>query len=267
MNVVIHRLPAMLDREWRRGCVELLGVVDPNETSDKQSESPYNLVVPRSRCPSCGHQISALENIPVVSYLALRGRCSNCEQRISPRYPLVELLTGVMTGFVAWHFGFGLAAAGAILLTCALITLTFIDLDHQLLPDNITLPFMWLGLTFNLFFVYTELSAAVLGAIGGYLILWAVYHAFRLLTGKEGMGYGDFKLTALLGAWLGWQALPGIILLSSLVGAVVGIAMIVSKSHERSQPIPFGPYLAAAGWIYLMWGPVLQQAYFNLFTT
>lgn len=265
LNVVIHRLPIMLERDWRRGCEELLSddtAGDPG--SSDAHEPPYNLVVPRSQCTNCGHPITALENIPLLSYIVLKGRCSKCKHRISIRYPLVELATGVLTGLAAWQFGFGFAAAGAVLLTCALITLSVIDFDHQLLPDNITLPFLWLGLLFNLFFVFTGLGAAVVGAIAGYLVLWAVYHAFRLLTGKEGMGYGDFKLTALLGAWLGWQALPGIILLSSLVGAVVGVTLIALKFHERSQPIPFGPYLASAGWIYLMWGPTLEQAYFGL---
>jgi leader peptidase (prepilin peptidase) / N-methyltransferase len=268
LNVVIHRLPVMLEREWRRNCREVLaegGALSP--VADDPPAEPYNLVVPRSHCPGCGHRITARENIPLVSYLWLRGRCAQCAQPISLRYPAVELLTAVLSALVAWRFGLGVAALGAIVLTWGLVALTFIDLDHQLLPDNITLPFLWLGLGLNLFDTYTELPAAVIGAIAGYGLLWLVYHGFRLLTGKEGMGYGDFKLTGMLGAWLGWGALPGIILLSSLVGAVVGVLMITLHGRSRSKPIPFGPFLAAAGWIYLMWGEGIEAAYFAMYAS
>lgn len=249
MNVVIHRLPKMLEQQWQAQCAELLEQPLPN------AKLPvFNLVTPRSRCPACGHAISALENIPVVSYLALRGRCRECGTRISARYPAVELLCGFLTGAVAWHFGFGIAAAGAMLLGWALVALCFIDFEHQLLPDNITLPFVWLGLGFNMLGVFASLESAVIGAVAGYLSLWSVYHLFKLATGKEGMGYGDFKLLAMLGAWLGWQVLPVVILLSSLVGACVGLGLIALRSHDRDIPIPFGPYLAVAGWIAMLWG-------------
>ncbi len=249
LNVVIHRLPKMLEQQWQAQCAELLEQPSPN------AKLPvFNLVTPRSRCPACGHAISALENIPVVSYLALRGRCRECGTRISARYPAVELLCGFLTGAVAWHFGFGIAAAGAMLLGWALVALCFIDFEHQLLPDNITLPFVWLGLGFNMLGVFASLESAVIGAVAGYLSLWSVYHLFKLATGKEGMGYGDFKLLAMLGAWLGWQVLPVVILLSSLVGACVGLGLIALRSHDRDIPIPFGPYLAVAGWIAMLWG-------------
>lgn len=249
LNVVIHRLPRMLEQQWQTQCAELLEQPLPN------AKLPvFNLVTPRSRCPACGHAISALENIPVVSYLVLRGRCRECGTRISARYPAVELLCGFLTGAVAWHFGFGIAAAGAMLLGWALVALCFIDFEHQLLPDNITLPFVWLGLGFNMFGVFASLESAVIGVVAGYLSLWSVYHLFKLATGKEGMGYGDFKLLAMLGAWLGWQVLPVVILLSSLVGACVGLGLIALRSHDRDIPIPFGPYLAVAGWIAMLWG-------------
>jgi leader peptidase (prepilin peptidase)/N-methyltransferase len=222
---------------------------------------PYNLVLPRSRCPSCEQLIGALDNIPVLSYLVLGGKCRHCRTPISIRYPLVEILTALLCTVAVFRFGLTWAGAGAVLLTCALIPLAFIDLDRMLLPDNITLPFLWLGLALNTGPVFASLHDAVIGAIAGYGILWLVYHAFRLLTGKEGMGYGDFKLTGMLGAWLGWQALPGIILLSSLVGAIVGVALILLAGRARDKPIPFGPFLAAAGWIYLIWGPAIEYAY------
>ena len=263
LNVVVHRLPKMMERDWRRHCAEVLA--DAGETPPPQppSEERFDLVVPRSRCPSCGHQITALENIPVVSYLALRGRCSACGARISPRYPALELLTGVLSVAAVWHFGVSPQAAGALLLTWALIALAFIDLDTQLLPDSITMPFLWLGLAFNLAGVYTTLHASVIGAVAGYGVLWIVFHTFRLLTGKEGMGYGDFKLLALLGAWLGWQQLPVIVLLSSLIGALVGVAMIALRGHDRNVPIPFGPYLAMAGWVAMLWGDAIARAYLS----
>jgi len=255
----------MLERAWRNECMELFpldkdGFVSPLASGPSER---FNLATPRSYCPSCGRQLLAVENIPILSYLMLRGRCSSCKAPIPMRYPAVEFLTGVMTGIAAWHFGFSLAAAGAVLLTCTLVALTFIDFEHQLLPDSITLPCLWVGLSLNLVSTYTTLSAAVIGAIAGYLMLWGVYQVFRLLTGKEGMGYGDFKLTALLGAWLGWQALPGIILLSSFVGAIVGIILITCKIQDRDKPIPFGPYLAAAGWLYLLGGTTFENMYLD----
>ncbi|WP_430009799.1 prepilin peptidase [Methylophaga lonarensis] len=258
LNVVIHRLPIIMQRDWQSQCNELNGINNPQPTE------AFTLSRPRSRCPHCGHAITALENIPVLSYLLLRGRCKECKSPISLRYPLIEALTGILSVVVAWHFGFTLACAGALLMTWALIALTFIDVDHQLLPDNITLPLLWLGLFFNLFGTFTSLNSAVIGAIAGYLSLWLVFHGFKLLTGKEGMGYGDFKLLAALGAWLGWQFLPAIVLLSSLVGAVVGITLMLLKKQQQDQPIPFGPYLAVAGWLALVWGEAINQWYLSL---
>lgn len=260
LNVVIARLPVMMEREWRSQCAELLETSSPS--SDETGD--FNLVFPRSRCLACGHTITALENIPLISYLWLRGRCSACNSRISLRYPIVELLSGVLVLVAAWRFGVTVQAAGAMLLTWALVVLSAIDLDRRLLPDSITLPFLWLGLVFNLFGTYTNVQSSLVGAMAGYGILWLVYQLFRLATGKEGMGYGDFKLLAMLGAWLGWQALPAIILLSSLVGAGVGIALIVLRGHDRDVPIPFGPYIAAAGWITLLWGEQLTQMYLSV---
>ncbi|MDE2584595.1 MAG: prepilin peptidase [Betaproteobacteria bacterium] len=257
LNVVIHRLPRMMERDWRAQCAELKGEPLP-------AEPPLSLAGPASHCPGCGHKIAAWENIPVISYLLLRGRCSACNTPISFRYPLVELLTALLSAFAAAHFGPGLAATGAILMVWALIALTFIDFDTQLLPDSITLPLVWLGLLFNLFGTFTDLSSAVIGAMGGYLSLWSVYWLFKLATGKEGMGYGDFKLLAAIGAWLGWQMLPLTILLSSFVGAIVGIVLIVLAKRGRNVPIPFGPYLAAAGLLALYWGPSLTQSYLRL---
>lgn len=254
LNVVIHRLPLIMQREWTEQYHELSGsTVPPTEK--------LTLSKPRSRCPHCGHAISSLENIPLVSYLLLKGRCHGCQAPISKRYPLVELLTAIISAFVAWHFGFSVAAGGALLFSWALIALIFIDIDHQLLPDTITLPLLWLGLLFNLFTVFADIHSAVIGAIVGYLSLWLVYHGFRLVTGKEGMGYGDFKLLAALGAWMGWQALPMIVLLSSLVGALVGISLILLKKQTRENPIPFGPFLTAAGWLALIWGDTLVSGY------
>ena len=257
LNVVIHRLPKMMENEWRNQCAELHGDA-PVE------DEPFSLIRPRSRCPSCGHPISALENIPILSWLWLRGRCSDCHAPISPRYPIVEAVTGLCSAAVAAYFGYGWMLLGALLLIWSLIALTFIDADTQLLPDSITLPLLWMGLCFNLFGVFADLSSAVLGAMVGYLSLWSVYWAFKLVTGKEGMGYGDFKLLAALGAWLGWQMLPLIILLSSLVGAAVGIVLIILARQGRHVPIPFGPYLAAAGLIALIWGKDLTQMYLRL---
>jgi leader peptidase (prepilin peptidase)/N-methyltransferase len=221
----------------------------------------YNLAVPRSRCPACGHAITAAENIPVVSWLALKGRCSACGARISARYPLVELVAGVATAYVVWRWGPGWKAAAAALLLWSLIALTFIDIDTQLLPDDITLPLAWTGLVVNSFGVFTDLQSAVWGAVGGYLALWAVYWLFKLIRGKEGMGYGDFKLLSALGAWLGWQMLPLVILISSLVGAIVGITLVALRGRNHDMPLAFGPYLAAAGAIALLWGPAIVSGY------
>jgi len=258
LNVVIHRLPLMMEAEWRQQCADLAG------ESDAAPQPAINLITPRSRCPHCGHVITALENIPVLSYLALKGACSACGKAIGSRYPLVEALTGVLTALVAWHFGWGWQAVAGGVLTWALIALSMIDLDHQLLPDSITLPFLWLGLALSLYGttgLFTDAHSSIIGALAGYLSLWLVYQIFKRLTGKEGMGYGDFKLLALFGAWLGWQVLPAVILLSSLVGAAVGISLIVVRGRDRNLPIPFGPYLAAAGWIALLWGGQITQAY------
>lgn len=257
LNVVIYRLPKMLERGWQQQCAELRG-------EDAPLSAPYNLLVPRSACPHCNHAIKAWENIPVLSYLYLRGKCKGCGAPISPRYPAIETFTGLLCAYAAWHFGFGAVAVGAFLLIWALVALTAIDFDTQLLPDDITLPLLWTGLLFNVFGVFTTLSGAVLGAVCGYLVLWGVYWVFKLVTGKEGMGYGDFKLLAALGAWLGWQMLPLIILLSSLVGAVVGITLIVTLKRGRNIPIPFGPYLAGGGLIALFWGATLTQSYLQL---
>jgi leader peptidase (prepilin peptidase)/N-methyltransferase len=257
LNVVIHRLPKMMEREWRAQCAELSG-------TEAKAEPPYNLLTPRSACPHCDHKIGALENIPVISYLLLRGKCKGCGAPISMRYPIVETLSGILSAYAAWHFGFGLAGVAAILFVWALIALTFIDFDTQLLPDDITLPLLWLGLLLNLNGAFTSLPNAIIGAVAGYLVLWSVYWLFKLVTGKEGMGYGDFKLLAAIGAWMGWQMLPLVILLSSLVGAVVGITLIVAVKHGRNIPIPFGPYLAGGGLIALFWGVPLTQSYLQL---
>ncbi|OGS80556.1 MAG: methyltransferase [Gallionellales bacterium GWA2_55_18] len=257
LNVVIYRLPKMMESGWRQQCAELRG-------DEPAPQTTFNLIVPRSACPHCNHAISAWENIPIVSYLLLRGKCKGCGANISPRYPIIEAISGILCAYAAWHFGFGLAAAGALLFIWALLALTAIDFNTQLLPDDITLPLLWLGLLFNLFGIFASLHSAVLGAMFGYLALWGVYWLFKLVTGKEGMGYGDFKLLAALGAWMGWQMLPLIILLSSLVGAVVGITLIVAAKHGRSVPIPFGPYLAGGGLIALFWGKPLTQSYLQL---
>jgi leader peptidase (prepilin peptidase)/N-methyltransferase len=256
LNVVIHRLPKMMEQEWQAQCSELRGEIAPGVAE------PLSLARPRSRCPACGHQISALENIPLISYLfILKGKCSACGTRIPPRYPIIEAATAFLSAYAAWHFGPTMQTIGALLLVWALVALSAIDFDTQLLPDSITLPLLWLGLAFNLRGVYADLPAAVVGAMAGYLALWSVFWLFKLATGKEGMGYGDFKLLAALGAWLGWQMLPAIILLSSVVGAIVGISLIVVARHGRNIPIPFGPYLAAAGVIALFWGNAITQAY------
>jgi len=255
LNVVIYRLPLMMESRWRRDCCELL------ELEQEKEAARLSLATPNSHCPHCGSAIKPWHNIPLLSYLLLGGRCASCGVAISLRYPAIELVTGLMTLSLAWGFGFSPALLGALLLTWSLIALTMIDIDHTLLPDDITLPLLWLGLLFNLDATFVSLQDAVIGAMLGYLVLWSVYWLFRLITGKEGMGYGDFKLLAALGAWLGWQALPLIILLSSLVGAVCGIALIAIKRRGRDVPIPFGPYLAAAGWIALLWGEAITSRY------
>jgi len=251
LNVVIHRIPKMMQRESDNYVAQESGKEPPH--TDR-----YNLMVPRSACPHCGHQITAMENIPVISWLALRGKCRKCKAPISPRYPAVELLTGVLAGMLVWTFGSGLAGLSTLLFLFLLVAMTFIDVDTQLLPDDLTYPLLWAGLLVNLHGSFVPLQDAVIGAAAGYLVLWSVYWLFKLVTGKEGMGYGDFKLLAALGAWLGWQMLPTIILLSSVVGAVVGISLIVFAKRGRDKPIPFGPYLAAAGLIALLYGTHLS---------
>ena len=256
LNVVIHRLPIMLERSWQAEYADYFGNTEPGPPVE-----PYNLMVPRSACPHCGHAITALENIPIISWLWLRGRCRSCQAPISARYPLVELLTGLASLTIAWFFPVSAATFAALLLTWFLIAMTFIDLDKMLLPDQLTLPLLWAGLLLNLLGGLASLQDAVIGAIAGYLLLWSLYWSFKLLTGKEGMGYGDFKLLAALGAWLGWQSLPLILILSSVVGAVVGITLMLLRRHQQGNPIPFGPYLAMAGWIALIWGESITHWY------
>ena len=259
LNVVIHRMPRIMENRWRAECAELAD--QPSAAAPER----YNLVVPRSACPACGHRITALENIPLLSYAALRGKCSACRARISPRYPLVEMLTGILSGYIAWRMGFTVAMAGALVFTWAIIALSFIDLDTYYLPDDITLPLLWAGLVLNIGGTYTDLTSAVIGAAAGYTSLWLIFWVFKLTTGKEGMGYGDFKLLAAIGAWLGWKMLPMVILLSSFVGAIVGVLLIVVARRGRNVPIPFGPYLALAGWIALVHGETLNRRYLDLF--
>lgn len=261
LNVVIYRLPVMLEREWTSQCKTLLESGSSN--TEEPEQASFNLVTPNSHCPKCDAAIKPWQNIPVISYLMLGGKCHNCKTPISKRYPIIEFVTGLLSCLAIWHFGFSWQGGAMLLLTWALIALTMIDFDHQLLPDNITLPFLWLGLIVNSFGVFCSLPDALWGSVFGYLSLWTVFWLFKLVTGKEGMGYGDFKLLAVLGAWFGWQMLPLIILLSSLVGASVGIFLLVLKNKGKSVPIPFGPYLAAAGWIAAIWGEQLTQAYLN----
>lgn len=263
LNVVIHRLPKMMERDWRAQCAELGAPTGTPATPAVEPER-FNLMVPRSRCPSCGHGITALENIPVVSWLILRGKCSACVAPISARYPLVEIGAGAAAAYATWRYGFSLAALGAMAFCWVMIALAFIDLDTQLLPDDLTLPLLWGGLALNLWGTFAPLRSAVIGAIAGYLALWLVYWAFKLATGKEGMGFGDFKLLAAIGAWLGWQALPLVILLSSVVGATAGISLMLVTKRGRDHPIPFGPYLAAAGLIALFWGAEITQRWLPL---
>ena len=258
LNVVILRLPARLEYDWRCQCKELLAI---ESEGDKSSEKPPGIMWSRSQCPKCGHLIKSYENVPLISYLLLRGRCSSCKAPISIRYPLIEVITAILFLAVAMHFGPTLQSMAALGFTAILVALTVIDFDHQLLPDDLTFILLWCGLFASLFNVFTDPVSSIIGALAGYLSLWCVYHLFRLLTGKEGMGYGDFKLLAALGAWLGWQMVPLIILLSSLVGAVIGLIMIGLKRHKSSQPMPFGPFIALAGWIAMIWGDRIIDAY------
>jgi len=270
LNVVIYRLPRMMQRDWDEQAAIVLDEAKLQDCAKSLREqhsgsARYNLIAPRSNCPKCGHAIGALENIPIVSYLVLRGRCAGCKSPISIRYPVIEAISAVAAGYIAWHFGFGLAALAAMLFAWSLIALTVIDIDTQLLPDSITLPLIWIGLLANINATFAPLDVAVLGAIAGYLALWSVYWLFKLATGKEGMGFGDFKLLAAVGAWLGWKLIPLVILLSSFVGAAVGILLIIFRRHARSTPIPFGPYLAAAGLIAMLWGADINAMYLGLY--
>ncbi len=269
LNVVIYRLPIMLEREWRSQAVELLPATSDAETPVTPEQ--FTLSTPRSACPVCKAPIKAWQNIPLISWLLLRGRCGSCKATISVRYPLVEFITGILSAWVAWHFGFGAPAACALVVTWALIALTGIDIDHQLLPDSITLPLMWAGLLAAIIVgpmagnpIPVSPHDAIIGAVSGYVSLWLVFHTFRLITGKEGMGYGDFKLFAALGAWLGWKLLPLVILLSAAAGALLGILMIVLRGRDRSAPMPFGPYLAAAGWLAMLYGDLLVSSYMRV---
>jgi leader peptidase (prepilin peptidase)/N-methyltransferase len=267
LNVVIHRLPIMMERDWREQAEELTNTPSEQALPDGR----FDLVMPRSKCPSCGALITAWQNIPVISYLFLKGRCAACKTSISARYPLVEFMTALLAAIVAWHFGPGWEALMAITLTIVLVAISMIDADTQLIPDSIVLPLMWLGLAMSLFHSVTGAntlfiapSEAIVGAMAGYLTLWSVFWLFKLVTGKDGMGYGDFKLLAALGAWLGWQALPMVIMMSAVVGVVVNVTLIVARGKDRSIPIPFGPYLAAAGWITMIWGETIKNAYIDL---
>ena len=256
LNVVIYRMPKIMEREWHNNCLELQGLEIPEQPK-------FSISKPRSACPHCGHKITALENIPVISYLFLRGKCSSCQAKISPRYPLIEALTGLLIGLVSWKFGYSSLTLFAWLFTFALIALTFIDFDTQLLPDDITLPLLWLGLFVNLNSGFTDLKSAVIGAIAGYLILWSIYWLFKLIRGKEGMGYGDFKLLAAIGAWFGWQLLPAVILLSSIVGVIIGVGLIIYAKRGREVPMPFGPFLALGGIAALFYGQQLAGYYLH----
>jgi len=261
LNVVIYRLPKMMQQDWHEQCCELLDIKNENVTEQQK----VNLIFPGSSCPSCQHKITALENIPVISYLFLKGRCSSCKVKISLQYPIIEMFTGLATAYIAWHFGFSLQTLFAVLFTWALICLSMIDLEHSFLPDDITLPFMWLGLACNIFGIFTDIYSSLIGAMLGYSILWIIFISFKAVTGKEGMGYGDFKLLALLGAWMGWQYLPLIILLSSITASIIGLAMIIFKGRDKAAAFSFGPYLAIAGWITLIWGKELTGLYLSSF--
>jgi len=268
LNVVIYRLPVMMQREWRSQCEELL-----SEEAPDLPEGRFDLVMPPSRCRNCGAPVRAWQNIPVISYILLRGQCAGCGTRISARYPFVEALTAILTGLVAWRFGFGWEAGAAVVMTWVLLAIAFIDFDHQIIPDSLSLPLLWLGLFLSLFHpmpgsqvLFVDPKTAIAGALAGYLSLWSVYHLFRIVTGKEGMGFGDFKLLAALGAWLGWQELPTIIILSALVGAVLGLLLMAMAGRDRNVPMPFGPFLAAAGWLAMMFGPELRAWWFDFVT-
>lgn len=258
LNVVIYRLPKMLERDWQDQAREILDL--PLATHG----DTFNLILPNSRCPQCAHNIRPWENIPLLSYVLLRGKCASCKTPISRRYPLVELACGLLSAYLAWHFGFTWQAGGMLLLTWGLLAMSLIDADHQLLPDTLVLPLLWLGLIANAFGLFTSLEEAVWGAVAGYLSLWSVCWLFKLITGKDGMGHGDFKLLAMLGAWGGWQILPLTILLASLVGAVLGLLLLRLRNADRSTPIPFGPYLALAGWIALLWGDEITGTYLQI---
>ncbi|MGA8093341.1 MAG: A24 family peptidase [Steroidobacteraceae bacterium] len=275
LNVVIHRVPIMMERQWREECAEIERPDDAATLpAHPRAKERFNLVVPRSACPACKSPITALQNVPILSYLFLRGRCANCGVRISPRYPIVEALTGILSAAVAWKLGFAWPAVAALVLTWFLVALAFIDIDHQLLPDSMTLPLLWLGLLLSLFApapglapIPVDMRSSIIGAIAGYLSLWTVYHLFRLLTAKEGMGYGDFKLLAALGAWLGWRMLLPTVVIAAAVGAVAGIALLAARGQNRSTPIAFGPFLAAAGWLMLMFGHELVTGYLGMFAS
>lgn len=258
LNVVIYRLPKMMFRDWKIQAREVL------ELPPEPESETFNLILPHSRCPHCSHKIRPWENLPVISYLFLGGKCSSCKAAISKRYPLVELACGVLSAFVAWHFGFGWQAGAVLVLSWGLLSMSLIDADHQLLPDAIVLPLLWLGLIVNAFGLFASVTDALWGAVAGYLVLWTVFWLFKLVTGKDGMGYGDFKLLAMLGAWGGWQILPLTILLSSIVGAVLGLILLRLRNVETSTPIPFGPYLALAGWIALLWGDQITTSYLQI---
>ncbi len=263
LNVVIHRTPIMLDKEWREAATEILNEqgIKVEVDNDKDSK-PYNLVIPRSSCPCCKHKITAFENIPVISYLLLGGKCSGCKSPISIRYPFIELLTGLVFLFAAFQFAWSIQTLATMILAGFLIPLIFIDIDRKLLPDNLVYPLLWIGILFNIKATFVNLETSVIGALAGYLSLWSIFWLFKLITGKEGMGYGDFKLLAALGAWLGWKMLPLIILLSSVVGAVLGIIILFLNNQGRETTIPFGPYLAIAGLIALFWGKTIISQYF-----
>ena len=258
LNLVIYRLPIMMQSEWRYECETFLQLPVTHQSIH------FNLALPASHCPHCKTAIKAYDNIPLLSFCLLAGKCRHCQSPISIRYPLIELFTGLCSAVIAWRFGFSITLLFALLLTWCLIAQSFIDIDHQLLADSITLPMTWLGLLLSVFSLFTNSHDSIIGAVAGYLSLWTVYQLFKLATGKQGMGYGDFKLLAMLGAWLGWQYLPLIIFLSSMVGAVIGVGMVLSKHRKLNQTIPFGPYLAAAGWLALIWGAELNQIYLNL---
>jgi len=273
LNVVIYRLPLILEKQWKNECAEFFPAVSKSGAQDNSLEiipvddsggldaNNLGLAFPGSHCPSCGHRITAIENIPLLSYLFLKGKCSSCHTRIPVRYPLVELFTAIVSVIIAWKFGASWLTLFALIFCWSLIALSVIDIDHQFLPDNIIFPVMWTGILLNTIPMFTDLYSSVLGAIAGYLSLWTVYKIFKLATGKEGMGYGDFKLLAMLGAWMGWQSLPLIIVLSAVCGSIIGISMIYFLGREKQIPIPFGPYLAIAGFISLMWGHDITNAY------